>query len=105
MYQSYFVCVLETFESTLITVGKTPSASNEGDVYLVFIDNYPSKVQFYAFGNNKETVTLNHVSVVQHDRMNFECKGTKTQAYMAHDETKICVPRCHKYCEPLKGKA
>ncbi len=105
LYQYRFVCIYETPESALITVGKTSGSSSEGDVYLSFIDSEPLRVQFYAFGNNNKTVTIHYVRVVPHQAMNIECMGTKTQAHMAYDETKICVPRCHEYCEPMKGKA
>lgn len=103
MYQSYFVCVYETYESTLIEYGNIPSTSSDGDVYLAWLDTVnPLQVRFYGFGNKEEAVHIFHVNTIQHGLMKFQCKGN-TKVYM-NVQRKTCVPKCHEYCEPFKGK-
>lgn len=109
--QSFFVCVYQTSESTLIEYGKTPSVSNGNNVYLAWLEYQdPLKVRFYGFGNQPSesdfdtTVKIFHIGVTPHRLMSIECDGIKTAAKYLDMETKICTPRCHEYCEPLKGK-
>lgn len=103
LYQSYFVCLDQTFDNTLISFGKTLENSKDGDAYLVCIDNSkPLPIKFYAFGNKKEAVEVLHVSYVPHRLMNIRCKGTSS-LYMDFERA-VCVPRCHELCEPLAGR-
>ena len=68
LYQSYFVCLYEKPNSTLIEYGKSLGTSDGGDIYLTHLDaNDPLPVRFYAFGNMDKvvkygTLTLYHVT-------------------------------------------
>lgn len=101
----------ETSESTLIEYGKTPSVSNDNNVYLAWLDyQNPLKVRFYGFGNEPNrpafdtTVKIFHIGVTPHRLMNIECDGVATDAKYLDSKTKICASKCHEYCDPLRGK-
>ena len=101
LYQSYFVCLYENPEGTLIEYGKTIDTAKSGDVYLVHHDRTePLKVRFYAFGNTDASVEIWDARIISRDQMDAECRGD-TYKDLA---TNLCVLRCHEYCDPLAGK-
>ena len=101
LYQSYFVCLFEKQEGTLIEYGKTIDTKKSGDVYLVHLDTTdPLKVRFYAFGNTDASVKIWDAHVTPRDRTDAECKGA---TYKLDLDTNLCVPKCHEYCDPLGG--
>ena len=105
LYHSYFVCAYQTSKSTVIEYGKAPYDSKDGDVYLALIDtDNPLKVRFFGFGNKEEDVVIFNIGTTPHHQMKIKCKGNSLAAVYLDLKTKICVPRCHEMCEPLKGK-
>ena len=100
LYQSYFVCLYERPESTLIEYGKILSTSDSAHVYLMHLDREdPLNVQFYAFGNLREVVKIWDAHIIQRDRMDAECKGATYKDL----RTNLCAQKCHQYCDPFAG--
>lgn len=102
LYQSYFVCITESEKSTLIEYGKSLGTSDSGDIYLNLIDsNGHLNVRFYAFGNDENPAKVMDSHIVSRPLTKAECKGDTVKDL----ETNLCVQKCHKYCDPLAGRA
>ena len=101
LYQSYFVCLKEASQSTVIEYGKSKGTTEFGDVYLTMIDRDNNlDVQFYSFGNGEEPLEVVDAHILSRLLTKAYCKGdTKLD-----NETNICVQDCHVLCDPLQGK-
>lgn len=100
LYQSYFVCLYEKPDSTLIEYGKTLGTSEGAYVYLMHLDKAnPLNVRFYAFANLKEVVKIWDAHIIKRDQMDAECKGATYKDL----QTNLCVQKCHEYCDPFEG--
>jgi len=100
LYQSYFVCLYEKPDSTLIEYGKTLGTSDGGDIYLMHLDtDNPLNVRFYAFGNLNEAVKIWDAHIVPRDTTDADCKGDTYKDL----PTNLCVQKCHQYCDPFAG--
>ncbi|XP_078358108.1 uncharacterized protein LOC144642883 isoform X1 [Oculina patagonica] len=100
LYQSYFVCLYEKPNSTLIEYGKSLGTSESGDVYLTYLDtDHPLNVRFYAFGNMDASVKIWDAHILSRDLTNVDCKG------ITHKDlpTNLCVQKCHSLCDPFAG--
>lgn len=101
LYQSYFVCLYEKPNSTLIEYGKTLGTSDSGDVYLTHLDtDQPLNVRFYAFGNTNSSVKIWDAHIIPRDLTDAECKGATYKDL----PTNLCVQKCHSFCDPFAGK-
>ncbi|EDO42797.1 predicted protein [Nematostella vectensis] len=104
LYQSYFVCLKESEESTLVEYGKTKSSSRTGDVFLTMIDtkeddNEPLKVRFYAFGNDDNDLQITNANIQDRALTQTNCMGSTK-----HDSSiPYCIQDCHPFCDPLAG--
>ncbi|XP_032235405.2 uncharacterized protein LOC116617089 isoform X2 [Nematostella vectensis] len=106
LYQSYFVCLRETDDSTIIEYGKTSGRTNAGDVYLTMIDakdkvgdNEPLKVRFYAFGNDDNDLQVMDAHIQDRAQTQTKCMGSTKEV---PGET-YCLQDCHEACDPLVG--
>ena len=100
LYQSYFVCVKESSEGTLIEYGKSQGFTENRDVFLTMHDSRnPFYSRFYSFGNGEDPVQVVDVHVLSRRLSNVNCRGdTKL------DEGKnLCVQDCHELCDPAQG--
>lgn len=100
LLQSYFVCVTESKNTTLIEYGKTLGTTESGDIYLNMLDTSERiNVRFYAFGNGDRKLDVIDAHIVSRDLTQADCKG---DTYMDL-ETRLCTQRCHEDCDPLQG--
>lgn len=100
LLQSYFACVTESKNTTLIEYGKTLGTTESGDIYLNMLDTSQRlKVRFYAFGNGDRKLDVTDAHIVSRDLTQADCKG---DTYMDL-ETRLCTQRCHEDCDPLQG--
>ncbi|XP_078348817.1 uncharacterized protein LOC144633816 isoform X1 [Oculina patagonica] len=100
LYQSYFVCLYEKPNSTLIEYGKSLGTSESGDVYLTYLDtDHPLNVRFYAFGNMDASVKIWDAHILSRDLTNADCKGDTCKDL----PTNLCVQKCHSLCDPFAG--
>lgn len=100
LYQSYFVCLYEKPDSTLIEYGKTLGTSDGGDIYLMHLDtDNPLNVRFYAFGNANKGVKIWDAHILPRDTTDADCKGDTYKDL----PTNLCVQKCHQYCDPFAG--
>ena len=101
LYQSYFVCLKETSESTVIEYGKTQGTTENGDVYLTMIDrDDPLFVRFYSFGNGEEPLEVVDAHIISRHLTKANCKGGTG----LDNQTNMCVQHCHILCDPTQGK-
>jgi len=100
LYQSYFVCLKESSESTVIEYGKSHGTTEMGDVYLTMIDtNDPLDVRFYSFGNGEEPMEVVDAHIISRHLTKANCRG----ATVLDNQTNMCVQNCHIQCEPTQG--
>ena len=100
LYQSYFVCVKESSESTVIEYGKSQGSTEFGDVYLTMIDTVnPLFVRFYAFGTGDKPLEVVDAHIVSRHLTKANCRGDTT----LDKETNMCVQNCHIQCDPTQG--
>lgn len=100
LYQSYFVCVRESSEGTLIEYGKSQGFSENRDVFLSMIDKKnPLFPRFFTFGNGEELVQVVDVHVLSRRLSNVNCRGDT----VLDQETNVCVQNCHELCDPAQG--
>lgn len=100
LYQSYFVCLYEKPNSTLIEYGKSLGISDDGDIYLTHLDaNDPLQVRFYAFGNMDKVVKIWDAHITPRDLTDADCKGSTYKDL----PTNLCFLKCHEYCDPFAG--
>nr|XP_058962420.1 uncharacterized protein LOC131789342 [Pocillopora verrucosa] len=100
LYQSYFVCLYEKPNSTLIEYGKSLGISDGGDIYLTHLDaNDPLQVRFYAFGNMDKVVKIWDAHITPRDLTDADCKGSTYKDL----PTNLCFLKCHEYCDPFAG--
>lgn len=101
LYQSFFVCVNESSEGTLIEYGKSQGFSENRHVFLSMIDKEnPLSSHFYSFGNGEELVQVVDVHVLPRRLFNVDCRGDT----VLDEDTNLCVQECHKFCDPAKGR-
>ena len=101
LYQSYFVCITESEQSTLVEFGKSLGTSDSGDIYLNMIDNEDHlNVRFYAFGNDENPAMVMDAHIISRLLTKAECKGDTVKDL----ETNLCIKKCHKDCDPLAGE-
>ena len=101
LYQSYFVCVTEAENSTVIEYGKSLGTSDSGDVYLNLIDSVNHlNVRFYAFGNDEKPAKIMDAHIVPRSLTEADCKGDTVR----ERGLDMCVQKCHMFCDPLAGK-
>lgn len=100
LYQSYFVCVKESPEGTLIEYGKSQGFTKNRDVFLTMNDTQnPFYSRFYSFGNGEDPVQVVDVHVLSRRLSNVKCRGdTKLD-----EKTNLCVQDCHELCDPAQG--
>lgn len=100
LYQSYFVCVKESPEGTLIEYGKSQGFTKNRDVFLAMNDTQnPFYSRFYSFGNGEDPVQVVDVHVLSRRLSNVKCRGdTKLD-----EKTNLCVQDCHELCDPAQG--
>lgn len=100
LYQSYFVCVKESSEGTLIEYGKSQGFSENRDVFLSMYDKHnPLYSRFYSFGNGEDPVQVVDVHVLSRRLSNVNCRGDT----MLDEETNLCVQDCNDLCDPAQG--
>ncbi|XP_066029703.1 uncharacterized protein [Pocillopora verrucosa] len=100
LYQSYFVCLYEKPNSTLIEYGKSLGTSDGGDIYLTHLDaNDPLPVRFYAFGNMDKVVKIWDAHIIPRDLTDADCK----ESTYKDPPTNLCFLKCHEYCDPFVG--
>ena len=76
LYQSYFVCLKETSQSTVIEYGKSQGTTANGDVYLTIIDRVnPLFVRFYSFGNGEKPMVVVDAHIIPRHLTKADCKG------------------------------
>lgn len=101
LYQSYFVCLKETAENTVIEFGKSQGTTEAGDVYLTMIDkDKPLYVRFYSFGNGEKPMEIVDAHIISRHLTKASCKGDT----VFDNERNICVQHCHEMCDPTKGR-
>ena len=101
LYQSYFVCLRETSERTVIEYGKSLGTTEKGDVYLTMIDTEdPLFARFYSFGNGQEPLSVVDAHIISRHLTEANCKGDTGLDV----QTNMCVQKCHKLCDPTQGK-
>ncbi|EDO49894.1 predicted protein [Nematostella vectensis] len=104
LFQSYFVCLKGSEQSTVIEYGKSQGAQEKGDAYLSLVDtDTPLHVQYYAFGNGEKMMQVANIHVVEgRSRLQAKCKGVTHP--VKGIESPYCVPnQCHELCDPLMG--
>lgn len=101
LYQSYYACLTEVPESTVIEYGKTQANSNFGDNYLTIIDRTnPIHARFYTFGNGEHDVAIMDIQVMPRSGLIQECKGGSVLDAAGH----FCVRKpCHQACDEIGG--
>ena len=100
LYQSYFVCLKETSQSTVIEYGKSVSTTESGDVYLTMIDrDEPLFVRFYSFGNGEKPLEVVDAHIVSRRLTKADCRGDT----VLDKQTNMCAQRCHELCDPTQG--
>ena len=100
LYQSYFVCVKESSESTVIEYGKSQGTTEKGDVYLTMMDaDNPLFVRFYSFGNGEKPMEVVDAHIISRHLTKANCKGDT----VLDIETNMCVQNCHTQCDPTQG--
>ena len=100
LYQSYFVCVKEGSESTVIEYGKCQGTTEMGDVYLTMIDTKdPLNVRFYSFGNGEEPMEVVDAHIISRHLTKANCRGDTVLDNQKH----MCVQNCHIQCDPAQG--
>ena len=100
LYQSYFVCVKETSESTIIEYGKTQGTTEFGDVYLTMIDvDNPLYVRHYSFGNGEMPLQVVDAHIISRHLTRANCRGDT----VLDNATKMCTQKCHSQCDPTQG--
>ena len=101
LYQSYFVCLKETAQSTIIEYGKSQGTTESGDVYLTMIDNNdPLFVRFYTFGNGESPLDVVDAHIISRHLTKANCRGDTA----LNNQTNMCIQHCHELCDPTKGK-
>lgn len=92
LYQLYFVCLYEKFDSILIEYGKILGILDGGDIYFIYfdIDNFLN-VCFYVFGNMNKVVKIWDVYIVLCDIMDVDCKGDIYKDFLIN----LCVQKCY----------
>ena len=102
LYQSYFVCLKETSQSTVIEYGKSQGSTEKGDVYLTMIDvDHPLFVRFYTFGNGDYTLDVVDAHIISRHLTKANCRGDT----VLDKQTNMCVQHCHEFCDPTQGKS
>ena len=102
LHQSYFVCITETGVSTFIEYGKSLGTSENGEVFLNYIDTGNAlNVRFYAFGNDENELQVMDAHIVSRRLTETACRD---ETYK-DEATGLCVQMCHPLCEPLAGNA
>jgi hypothetical protein len=101
LYQSYYACLTEAPESTVIEYGKTQANTNFGDNYLTIIDRTnPIHARFYTFGNGEHDVAIMDIQVMPRSDLIQECKGGTVLDYAGL----FCVRKpCHQACDEIGG--
>ncbi|KAJ7378596.1 hypothetical protein OS493_021896 [Desmophyllum pertusum] len=100
LYQSYFVCVKETSEHTVIEYGKSQGTTETGNVYLTMIDREnPQSVRFFSYGNGEETLEIVDSHIVPRSQTKANCKGDTSFDVASN----MCVQSCHELCDPDRG--
>ena len=101
LYQSYFVCVKESSESTVIEYGKSQGTTEFGDVYLTMIDDdNPNQARFFSFGNGEDSLEVVDAHIISRHLTKANCKGDTG----LDKDTNMCVQRCHIQCDPSQGE-
>ena len=101
LYQSYFVCVKESSESTVIEYGKSQGTTEKGDVYLTMIDrDDPLYVRFYSFGTGENSLEVVDAHIISRHLTKANCRGDT----VLDQKTNMCVQNCHIQCDPTQGK-
>ena len=101
LYQSYFVCVKESSESTVIEYGKSQGTTEKGDVYLTMIDrDDPLYVRFYSFGTGEKSLEVVDTHIISRHLTKANCRGDT----VLDKKTNMCVQNCHIQCDPTQGK-
>jgi len=101
LYQSYFVCLKETPQSTIIEYGKSQGTTESGDVYLTMIDERePLFVRFYTFGNGENPLDVVDAHIISRHLTKANCRGDA----VLNNQTNMCIQRCHELCDPIRGK-
>ena len=103
LYQSYYVCLTDTPNNTIIEYGKTQGNVNFGDNYLTITDREnPVHARFFTFGNGEDDVAIMDIQVTPRSGLVQECKGGTMQDAAGH----FCVRKpCHEACDELGGEA
>ena len=101
LYQSYYACLTESPENTVIEYGKTQGNVNFGDNYLTTIDRTnPINARFYTFGNGEDDVTIMDIQVTTRSSLVQVCKGGSMLDAIGH----FCVKKpCHEACDAITG--
>lgn len=100
LYQSYFVCLKETWQSTVIEYGKSQATTEKGDVYLTMIDrDDPLFVRFYSFGNGEKPLDIVDAHIISRHLTKANCRGDTVLDKL----TNMCVQHCHELCDPTQG--
>ena len=100
LYQSYFVCLKETPQSTVIEYGKSFTTTESGDVYLTMLDrDDPLFVRFYSFGNGEKPLEVVDTHIVSRRLTKADCRGDT----VLDKQTNMCVQHCHELCDPTQG--
>ncbi|XP_078353427.1 uncharacterized protein LOC144638119 [Oculina patagonica] len=88
LYQSYFVCVTETSDRTVIEYGKSSRSTGHGDVFLTMVDSVdPKYVRWYSFGNGEETLQVVDAHILSRQFTKATCRG----ANGLDEETNMCT--------------
>ena len=100
LYQSYFVCLKETSQSTVIEYGKSQGTTENGDVYLTMIDrDRPLFVRFYSFGNGEQPLEIVDAHIISRHLTKANCRGDT----VLDEVSNMCIQNCHEMCDPLQG--
>ena len=100
LYQSYFVCLKETSQSTVIEYGKTLASTEKGDVYLTMIDtDNPIMVRFYTFGCGEKHLDVVDAHIISRHLTKANCRGDT----VLDNQTNMCVQHCNELCDPAQG--
>lgn len=88
LYQSYFVCVTETAERTVIEYGKSSRSTGHGEVFLTMVDTVdPLYVRWYSFGNGEEPLQVVNAHILSRQLTQATCRGKNG----LDEETNMCT--------------
>ncbi|PAA75732.1 hypothetical protein BOX15_Mlig017717g9 [Macrostomum lignano] len=95
LYQSYFVCVLQSSGSVLMQFGKADATSEVGTVYSGYKfpqDSQYSRLSFYTFGAGSRPVSLMDIRLTK-QMPKVRCLNNNYKQVDGH-----CVLDCHAEC-------